>query len=128
MAEDKKMNQFTSATDAIYMYAEAADGSQVKIEKTTLVKLIRNVLHKRFNAGNGQAVKFSFDDGDFGLFYITVAEELDRQYFLRTNDNVSFVLGDTWFKKNISISYSSGGFEFVQTGWNNALFDVYKCL
>lgn len=128
MAEDKKMNQFTSATDAIYMYAEAADGSQVKIEKTTLVKLIRNVLHKRFNAGKDQVVKFSFDDGDSGLFYITVAQEPDRQYFLLANGNVSFVLGDAWFKQMISISYSSGAFQFVQTGWNNASFDVYKCL
>lgn len=125
---DVKMNQLATTTDAAYMYAETVDGSQVKIEKTTLVKLIRNVLHKRFNTKKGQAVKFSFDDGDYGLFYITVAEEPIRQYFLFVDTNVSFVLGDSWFKDNISISHSSGGFEFVQTGWDNALFDVYKCL
>lgn len=125
---DVKMNQLATATDAAYMYAETVDGSQVKIEKATLIKLIRNVLHKQFYAKRGQVVKFSFDDGDIGLFYITVEKEPVRQYFLHVNTNVSFVLGDSWFKDNISISYSSGEFEFVQTGWDNALFDVYKCL
>ena len=37
MAEqDIAMNAFTSATDAAYIYAEAANGSQVKIKKSDL--------------------------------------------------------------------------------------------
>lgn len=34
---DKRMNQFTPATDMEYVYAELADGSQVKIKKSDLL-------------------------------------------------------------------------------------------
>lgn len=34
---DKKMNQFTTATDGAYIYAEASDGSQVKISKSDII-------------------------------------------------------------------------------------------
>ena len=37
MAEDIKMNSFAQATDAAYIYAEAANGSQVKIKKSDLL-------------------------------------------------------------------------------------------
>ena len=38
MAEDDiKMNSFAQATDAAYIYAEAANGSQVKIKKEDLL-------------------------------------------------------------------------------------------
>ena len=38
MAEDDiKMNSFAQATDAAYIYAEAANGSQVKIKKSDLL-------------------------------------------------------------------------------------------
>lgn len=38
---DKQMNQFTSASDGAYIYAELSDGSQVKIAKADLIELIR---------------------------------------------------------------------------------------
>lgn len=38
--DDIKMNSFAQATDAAYIYAEAANGSQVKIKKSDLVKLL----------------------------------------------------------------------------------------
>ena len=41
---DKKMNQFTTATDGAYIYAEASNGSQVKISKDSLLNLLRNEL------------------------------------------------------------------------------------
>lgn len=41
---DKQMNQFTTATDGAYIYAEAAYGSQVKISKDSLLNLLRNEL------------------------------------------------------------------------------------
>lgn len=45
MAEqDIKMNQFPIVTDAAYIYAEAANGSQVKIKKSDLVELIKSGL------------------------------------------------------------------------------------
>lgn len=37
--KDVPMNTFTPATDAAYIYAEAADGSQVKIKKSNLLGL-----------------------------------------------------------------------------------------
>ncbi|QUT36645.1 hypothetical protein INE90_03441 [Bacteroides uniformis] len=45
MAEDDiKMNSFTQATDAAYIYAEASNGSQVKIKKSDLAKIIGKLL------------------------------------------------------------------------------------
>lgn len=35
--DDIKMNSFAQATDAAYIYAEAANGSQVKIKKSDLL-------------------------------------------------------------------------------------------
>lgn len=46
MAEDKKMNQFTSATDGAYIYAEAANGSQVKIDKIRLADILGGVYNR----------------------------------------------------------------------------------
>lgn len=45
MAEDDiKMNSFAQATDAAYIYAEASNGSQVKIKKSDLAKIIGKLL------------------------------------------------------------------------------------
>lgn len=38
--EDKRMNEFTPATNAEFVYAEAEDGSQVKIKKSDLLNLL----------------------------------------------------------------------------------------
>ena len=60
---DKRMNQFTPATNMEYVYAELADGSQVKIKKSDLFSLLFQV-------------KYSFN-GDLndlkenGIFYTT---------------------------------------------------------
>lgn len=42
--DDIKMNSFAQATDAAYIYAEAANGSQVKIKKSDLAKIIGKLL------------------------------------------------------------------------------------
>ena len=47
---DKQMNQFTTATDGAYIYAEAADGSQVKIAKEDLFKTIVHDRNKSLNS------------------------------------------------------------------------------
>ena len=47
---DKQMNQFTTATDGAYIYAEAADGSQVKISKADIINLLRNNLTVYFTS------------------------------------------------------------------------------
>lgn len=44
MAEDIKMNSFAQATDAAYIYAESSNGSQVKIKKSDLAKIIGKLL------------------------------------------------------------------------------------
>ena len=41
---DKKMNEFQQVADAEYMYAEAADGSQVKIKKSDLANILKDYL------------------------------------------------------------------------------------
>lgn len=38
--DDIKMNSFAQATDAAYIYAEAANGSQVKIKKSDFFNLL----------------------------------------------------------------------------------------
>ena len=43
---DKRMNQFTPATDMEYVYAELADGSQVKIKKSDLAKNIGEIMQE----------------------------------------------------------------------------------
>lgn len=42
--QDIKMNIFAQATDAAYIYAEASNGSQVKIKKSDLAKIIGKLL------------------------------------------------------------------------------------
>lgn len=47
MAE-KRMNEFQQVVDAEYVYAEAADGSQVRIKKSVLWNCIRAELGYSF--------------------------------------------------------------------------------
>ena len=48
MAEqDVRMNQFQEAEDASFIYAEAADGSQVKISKQSLASIIKTEMENR---------------------------------------------------------------------------------
>ena len=50
---DKHMNEFATATDGAYIYAEAADGSQVKISKASLASLIKTLIGEATNATSG---------------------------------------------------------------------------
>ena len=51
--DDIKMNSFAQATDAAYIYAEAANGSQVKIKKSDLVEVIRAAMPIVTNINKG---------------------------------------------------------------------------
>ena len=42
------MSQFTTATDGAYIYAEASNGSQVKIEKADLLKAIGGMANRGY--------------------------------------------------------------------------------
>lgn len=62
MAEKKDvpMNVFTKVTDAEYIYAEAADGNQVKIKKSDMVELIRSAMPEATNLHKGLMSSFLF--------------------------------------------------------------------
>ena len=63
MAEDIKMNSFAQATDAAYIYAEAANGSQVKIKKSDLLS---SVLSGNLNYPNGDINELKNN----GIYYV----------------------------------------------------------
>ena len=50
---DIRMNQATVASDGSYVYAEAADGSLVKISKASLASLIKTLIGEATNATSG---------------------------------------------------------------------------
>ena len=50
---DIRMNQATIASDGSYVYAEAADGSLVKISKASLASLIKTLIGEATNATSG---------------------------------------------------------------------------
>ena len=60
---DIAMNAFTSATDAEYVYAEAANGSQVKIKKSDLFS---SVLSGNLNYPNGDINELKTS----GIYYV----------------------------------------------------------
>ena len=45
---DLKMNQFTIATNGAYIYAEASNGSQVKIAKADLINAIGGIANRGY--------------------------------------------------------------------------------
>ncbi len=57
---DIKMNTFPQVTDAAYIYAEGADGSQVKIKKSDLVEVIRAAMPEATNSFKGLMSSFFF--------------------------------------------------------------------
>lgn len=62
--QDIAMNQFTSATAAEYIYAEATNGSQVKIKKSDLL----NAMFQK-----GTPVKDYNLNTEIGIYYINVS-------------------------------------------------------
>lgn len=62
--DDIKMNSFAQATDAAYIYAEAANGSQVKIKKSDLL----NAMFQK-----GTPVKDYNLNTEIGIYYINVS-------------------------------------------------------
>lgn len=83
---DVKMNQLATATDGAYIYAEAADGSQVKISKSNLITALglSGTIIKKWSAylnpdsertiGNVQGsvyVRCGYSYGGFLLYLVT---------------------------------------------------------
>lgn len=81
MAEqDIKMNQFQVVTDAPYVYVELADGSQGKIKKSDLIRIVCNAtslssvdLNTLVSGGIYKAVRYTNGPNDSGTFiYVEV--------------------------------------------------------
>lgn len=80
MAEDIKMNSFAQATDAAYIYAEAANGSQVKIKKSDLLSLILGTREKfgiKISTNSGSSLLepnvglvFAYDSTDISKYLL----------------------------------------------------------
>lgn len=114
---DKQMNQFTTATDGAYIYAEASNGSQVKILMNDLITIIRRYTLRSYgpndasiedcNEVNGandsgiyscnKAGNKPSGSGDFGiLIYYRISAVLYQEY-------IDAVSGKRWHR------YSSTG-------------------
>ena len=54
---DKRMNEFTLATNAEYIYIELVDGSQAKIKKSVFASLVRDEIKESFLQNNTKAIE-----------------------------------------------------------------------
>ena len=91
---DKKMNQFTTASNGSYIYAEAADGSQVKITKGNLANVLNGLLRLRcwaYKSNVDRAYVLTYNVGGAGNVvgeYITVIEGVAKLTpFFQATDN-----------------------------------------
>ena len=99
MGQDRFMNDFTPVTDGTYIYAEAADGSQVKIRKsdllTALLTLDKIVVESDFDNYraigiyriSGGTIKNSPPNISYGLLVVLSAPPyyLQLAYEVRAN-------------------------------------------
>lgn len=112
MAEDDiKMNSFAQATDAAYIYAEAANGSQVKIKKSDLANVVGEIMAnlgsffvpfkgtiKSLNTdlksittqGIYQVQGFGIGTKDDGLLIVLDSSSGKVRFFLGSNGNFYF--------------------------------------
>ena len=55
--KDIRMNEFTLATNAEYIYIELVDGSQAKIKKSVFASLVRDEIKESFLQNNTKAIE-----------------------------------------------------------------------
>lgn len=64
---DRKLNEVSQVNDAAYIYAEAADGSQVKIKKSDLLNIVlRSFLRLTSLPSAGSNIIGNYDELDSG--------------------------------------------------------------
>lgn len=91
---DKQMNQFTTASAANYIYAEAANGSQVKITKNALANILNGLLRLccwAYTSNIDRAYVLTYNVGKAGNVvgeYITVIDGVAKitPFFQETED------------------------------------------
>lgn len=77
--QDIEMNAFTPATDGAYIYAEATNGSQVKIKKSDLASILKGYLGiiERItisgNAGSGWYRIMEFENNSSAIFMLSLS-------------------------------------------------------
>ena len=75
--EDIKMNAFTPAMDGAYIYAETANGSQVKIKKSDLLRSILQPMVLPISSENKIG---DYDNTDSGYGYYNNSSDTSGQY------------------------------------------------
>ena len=108
---DKKMNDFATATDGAYIYAESASGEQIKISKADLASVVAGLLGKRMpiinrridvsetltiNNTNGWGSILHIIDitGGNSSILIFDADEADKYMLIQTSGNER--IGTRW--------------------------------
>ena len=96
---DIKMNNFSQATDGTYIYAEDANGSQVKIKKSDLISLIletREKLGIKISTNGGASLLvpnvgfvFAYDSTDTSkyLLYAYIRNNGETAYRIKIASN-----------------------------------------
>ena len=98
------MNEFATATDGAYIYAEAADGSQVKISKASLASLIKTLIGEATSttsglmSANDKANQFIAKGSQ--IYEIYNADKITNNGIYRFNsaidENGKSILGQRW--------------------------------
>ena len=125
--QDKPMNQFTVANNGSYLYAEAADGSQVKIAKADLLNALglSGCIYKHLsayisagatkeidNVGGFVLVKNGYSFGGFLLYHATFS-------------TITLVCNPVNYNIGVELSVSNGKLTIVNKAEEQRLIEVY---
>ncbi len=127
MAEDIKMNSFAKATDAAYIYAESSNGSQVKIKKSDLVKLIADSLlivePIYISTKKGIEVDTGIDGTHIvSIFYIEGGSPIYEHIISISSINNNYkieTLTTTWYSDGIITTVKEGHLFVTQNKWES---------
>lgn len=109
---DKKMNDFPTAADGAFVYAEDANGNQIKISKADLASVVAELLSKTIQSDANNAMSL----GDYNVSYeaanVPCSEWLAMKVFGRGLDIAQLAVGlnsgKTYTRKfNAEIGWSS---------------------
>ncbi len=126
MAEDIKMNQFQIVSDAPYVYVELADGSQGKIKKEDLTKLISDSIASAKPKTISTKRGIEVDTGITGTHIVSIwynnresAYEYIFRIYFNNNEYHTEVLVSTWYSNKISIRMDVDRLYITQNNWDN---------
>lgn len=127
--QDIAMNAFQIVTDAEYIYAETANGSQVKIKKSDLIKLIADSLLIREPISISTKIGIEVDTGILGthivsIFYISGGSSDYEHVISITKDNEVYkteTLVSCWFSKRIVTTVRDARLFIIQNVWESMI-------